>query len=78
MPVGGHTDYRCLPEYGFQHKWINHDLYYCDPDVKSLNTKRIEKGGDNTTTKNDINPLFRKLCSFSVINRRGGGIPQFC
>ena len=42
MLVGAHTD-ACLSEYGFQHKWINHALYYCDPDDKSLNTNRIEK-----------------------------------
>ena len=57
--------YRRLPEYGFQHKWINHDLYYCDPEDKSLNTNRIEKrGGDNTTAKNDINPLLENCVVF--------------
>ena len=54
-----------MPEYGFQHKWINHDLYYCDPEDKSLNTNRIEKrGGDNTTAKNDINPLSEDCVVF--------------
>ena len=54
-----------MPEYGFLHKWINHDLYYCGPEDKSLNTNRIEKrGGDNTTAKNDINPLLENCVVF--------------
>ena len=44
---------------------MNHDLYYCDPEDKSLNTNRIEKrGGDNTTAKNDINPLLENCVVF--------------
>ena len=38
----GWQAYRRLNEYGYQHKWINHDLYYCDPNDPSLNTNSIE------------------------------------
>ena len=38
----GWRAYRRLNEYGYQHKWINHDLYYCDPDDPSINTNTVE------------------------------------
>ena len=38
----GWMAYRRLNEYGYQHKWINHDLHYCDPDDPSINTNTVE------------------------------------
>ena len=67
-----------MPEYGFQHKWINHDLYYGDREDKSLNTNRIEKrGGDNTTAKNDINPLLENCVAFLLKTEEVVVFPNF-
>ena len=33
----GWRAYRRLNEYGYQHHWVNHDLYYCDPSDPSIN-----------------------------------------
>ena len=38
----GWRAYRRLNEYGYQHHWVNHDLYYCDPSDPSINTNMIE------------------------------------
>ena len=41
----GWRAYRRLNEYGYQHHWVNHDLYYCDPSDPSINTNMIEGFG---------------------------------
>ena len=38
----GWQAYRKMKEYGFDHRWVNHSLYYCDPDDPSINTNMIE------------------------------------
>ena len=34
--------YRRLPELGYSHEWVNHDLYYVDPNNRNLHTNEIE------------------------------------
>ena len=38
----GWRAYRRLPEIGYPHRWINHDLYYVHPDDATLHTNGIE------------------------------------
>ena len=38
----GWRAYRRLPELGYPHRWVNHDLYYVHPDDPTLHTNGIE------------------------------------
>ena len=38
----GWRAYRRLPELGYGHRWINHNLYYVHPDDRTLHTNAIE------------------------------------
>ena len=38
----GWRAYRRLNKYGYQHHWVNQDLYYCDQSDPSINTNMIE------------------------------------
>ena len=38
----GWQAYRKMKEYGFDHRWVNHTLHYCDPDDPTINTNLIE------------------------------------
>ena len=38
----GWRAYRRLPQLGYRHTWINHDLHFCDPTDETINTNMIE------------------------------------